>query len=165
MHINSDGVYVLGWGDDFVTVFPLDHTGNLRWAKRINQRGLAEDTYVDGSIYVVGSSEGKSFLVSFDPANDRAQGILLSGCWLKAVTVLDESVYCAGSTRDQNITAHLVNLTTSDMDAEVVNFNWSLNSCKLTLSDVKGSFTDFTVGSGENSDILIVRADKLNRSG
>ncbi len=153
MHVNSDGVYVLGWSEDFVTVFLLDHNGNLRWAKRINQIGLAEDIYVDGSIYVVGSSEGKSLLVSFDPANGKAQGILLSGCWLKAVTVLDDSIYCAGSTRGQNITAHLVNLTTSDIDAEVASFNWSLNSCNLTLSDAKGSFTDFTSGSSENSDI------------
>jgi len=160
MHVTPDGIYVLGWIEDSVALFMLDHDGNLHWAKRLTQESLTGSLYVDrGNVYIVGGlPKGNSFLIIFDPTSDEVQGIIISGCDLRDIT-FDKNIYCIGCTQSQNLGFYLANFTMSNIDVNVKGLNWSFKSCDLTLSDAKGSLIDFTVGSGKNSDILIVRVN------
>ena len=83
----------------------------------------------------------------------------MSGYNLRDVTASSKTAYCVGSTEGRNISFYLANFTLSNMDVEVRSPNWTLRSRSLTLSDARGSLTDFTVGSGESPDIPIVKID------
>lgn len=160
MQVTSDGIYALGRIENSVALFMLDHDGNIRWAKRLTQESLTGSLYVDrGNVYIVGGlPKGNSFLIIFDQTSDDVQGIIMSGCNLRDVT-FDKNIYCVESSRNQNLGFYLANFTMLNIDVDVKSLNWSFRSCNLTLSDVKGSLIDFTVGSGKNSDILIVRVN------